>query len=50
LDFSVDLILPGTLWSGVDRASNRVPGTFLGLKRGQHVRLTTSSPSESRMP
>jgi hypothetical protein len=38
---------------GVNWASNRneyVPGIFLGVKGGQHVRLTTSLLSVNRLP
>jgi hypothetical protein len=38
-----------TMTLGGDSASNKcVLGIFLGVKRGQHVKLTTSPPSLSR--
>jgi hypothetical protein len=48
--FSIYLILPGTLWPWGHSASNRneYQESSWGVKGGQRIRLTTSSPSVSR--
>jgi hypothetical protein len=52
LDFSVDLILPSTLWHwGVDSASkrNEYQKSSWGVKGSRHIRLINSPPSMSRL-
>jgi hypothetical protein len=49
LNFSVDLILPAAIlhWGWLIIWHQWVPGIFLGVKSGQHIRLTTSLSSVS---
>jgi hypothetical protein len=50
LDFSIDLILLAVWLRDRLRFKQKwVPGIFLGVKGDRRVRLTTSSPSESRI-
>jgi hypothetical protein len=51
LNFSIDLTFQHDYGHGVDSTSNRnVPGIFLGVAGGQHLRLTTSLTSASWLP
>jgi len=44
-NFSVTYSFRSHYGPGVDSASNRVPGVFLGGKGGRYIRLTTLPPS-----